>query len=258
MTTARELITICRQIGTMMEVGVDFLRILRALREQTDNPRLLELYDQIEHDMRMGGNLADAIDKAPDVFSPFAVSLIRQGDVRGDIEGAWHRLADFYKQEAQENKDLGLDASGSATGGAPRAGIGGGETVRGLEQLEWLFISFVGWIGALLLAITLVWCAAAAGFIAPRWMVPLQLGLAALLAMTAAGQWSAARDKRERSRVAEAPAPILGQNRAPVAVAPPPLSHLPADAESVRAAMDDQDGDDFEAPRFGRDEERPF
>ena len=90
-----------------MEVGVDFLRITRVLREQTDNPRLLSLYDDLEFQMREGKTLPEAMESAPDVFSPFAISIIERGEVRGDLQGAWHRLADHLKIEAQQDVDLG-------------------------------------------------------------------------------------------------------------------------------------------------------
>ena len=193
MVERRELITICRQIGTMMEVGVDFLRLTRALREQTDNPRLLELYDQIEHDMRMGENLADSIAKAPDVFSPFAVSLIRQGEARGDVEGAWHRLADSLKQEAQEDKDLGLELAESAGTETPRVAA----TPRGATPI---IVGEPAWISRLerasrrvllgaatfLATICALWSGAQAGAISWSAMVPLQLFLAALWLFTMA------------------------------------------------------------------------
>lgn len=191
MVERRELITICRQIGTMMEVGVDFLRLTRALREQTENPRLLELYDQIEGDMRMGENMADAIAKAPDVFSPFAVSLIRQGEARGDIEGAWHRLADFLKQEAQQDKDLGLDTANESATARPAFGAQHAFSAptfeasvvwkRELRRLAALSIAFLA-------ALTLVWSAAALDLIAARWIAPLQLLLATISLATATTQ----------------------------------------------------------------------
>ncbi|PQV63730.1 Type II secretion system (T2SS), protein F [Abditibacterium utsteinense] len=187
MVERRELITICRQIGTMMEVGVDFLRLTRALREQTDNPRLLELYDQIERDMRMGENLADAISKAPDVFSPFAVSLIRQGEARGDVEGAWHRLADSLKQEAQEDKDLGFEEADSTTVQEARVSVAphgapfvfsredGNSSSFHLELRRFLLgaASFLAVLSAL-------WRGAQLGLISWETMVPLQLFVAAL------------------------------------------------------------------------------
>ncbi len=201
MVERRELITICRQIGTMMEVGVDFLRLTRSLREQTENPRLLELYDQIEHDMRMGENMADAIAKAPDVFSPFAVSLIRQGEARGDIEGAWHRLADFLKQEAQQDKDLGLDepllsesaqpaSTGRAMGAASRTLSAPGEWQNELRRVFALGAAYLA-------TISLIWAGVEADWVAARALVPLQL-------LLGAGFLSAAAWKKRPARVKSA------------------------------------------------------
>lgn len=198
MVERRELITICRQIGTMMEVGVDFLRLTRSLREQTENPRLLELYEQIEHDMRMGENMADAIAKAPDVFSPFAVSLIRQGEARGDIEGAWHRLADFLKQEAQQDKDLGLDAPFETQGvsAIQRAAFA---APRGPLPFDWAGqLRRVFALGAAFLTtVALLWWSVEANLVAPRALVPLQLGFAAVFLGFAAWKKPARPTKNE-------------------------------------------------------------
>lgn len=99
MVERSELITVCRQIGGMMEAGVDILRVTRVLRAQTENPRLLELYDALDHDLKMGRSLADAVERAPDVFSPFAVSLVQQGEEANDLAGAFLKFADFLQQE---------------------------------------------------------------------------------------------------------------------------------------------------------------
>ena len=162
MIERREFISICRQIGTMMEVGVDFLRITSALRSQTDNPRLLQLYEQLDEDLRAGDSLSDAMSHAPDVFSPFAVSLIRQGEARGDIEGAWARVADFYKVEAREDIELGDNAGALEPIGARfRGGSGASSSNRGrgfagtsevFERAQRVFVSICLGL-ALLLAI---------------------------------------------------------------------------------------------------------
>ncbi|HEX9996667.1 MAG TPA: type II secretion system F family protein [Abditibacterium sp.] len=213
MVERRELITICRQIGTMMEVGVDFLRITRALRDQTDNPRLLELYEQLDHDMRMGENLADAISKAPDVFSPFAVSLVRQGEARGDIEGAWHRLADFLKQEAQEDKDLGVEATtfgvgyiptrGMPSNGlevvAPRAPVTVGMLSDLIDRIQSASLRGLTWIAAFLLALAAVWWSVELDWIGSRWMVGIQLCVAAVF-LGVAGSWLRLRMEKNRAR----------------------------------------------------------
>lgn len=222
MVERRELITICRQIGTMMEVGVDFLRITRALREQTDNPRLLELYEQLDHEMKMGESLADAISKAPDVFSPFAVSLVRQGEARGDIEGAWHRLADFLKQQAQEDKDLGDDAPAIGSGYiptrglpsnglevvAPRAPLTVGMVTDLIDRAQTSVVRGMTWLAAFLLALAIVWWSVELGFIQPRWMVGIQLCVASVW-LGLAGSWM--RLSREKDRKKQAVCSFCGK-----------------------------------------------
>ena len=105
MPERNELITVCRHIGGMMEAGVDILRITRVLRAQTETPRLLQLYDALDRDMTMGRSLAEAMSRAPDVFSPFVVQMIQQGEARNDLAGAFLKVADFLKQEQELDED---------------------------------------------------------------------------------------------------------------------------------------------------------
>lgn len=107
MVERRELINVFRQIGIMMQAGVDFLRITHVLRAQTENPRLAALYNSLDHDLTMGMSLADAMARQPDIFSPLAVSLVRQTEMRSDmaemsqdLAAAFLRVADYLQQEA--------------------------------------------------------------------------------------------------------------------------------------------------------------
>ncbi len=188
MIERREFISICRQIGAMMEVGVDFLRITDALRSQTDNPRLLQLYEQLDEDLRAGDSLSDAMSHAPDIFSPFAVSIVRQGETRGDIEGAWGRVADFYKTEAREDIELGDDVGALEPIGARFRGGGGGFSgpSRGFVGAAELFEraqvaltrAFLG-LALLLIALGAVRACVALGMVPERLQSLFELGVAA-------------------------------------------------------------------------------
>ena len=216
MVTRRELITICRQIGTMTEVGVDFLRITRALRDQTENPRVIELLDQLDHELKMGESLSEAIAKAPDVFSPFAVSLIRQGEERGDIEGAWHRLADFYKEEAKEDRELGEDAPEIGAGYiptrglpshglsvvAPRAPVTVGMLSDLIDRIQNVALRGLTWVSGLLICLAAVQGARAANIIEPQWLGVIQLCTAAIF-LGGAGSWLRARLANDRRQQAQ-------------------------------------------------------
>jgi hypothetical protein len=96
------LANVCRQIGGMMEAGVDILRVTRVLRSQTQDEDILRLCDRVDFDLKMGRAISYALANEPEMFSPFAVSLIRQGEERNTLPQAFSRLADFLDRERQE------------------------------------------------------------------------------------------------------------------------------------------------------------
>ena len=193
MIERREFISICRQIGAMMEVGVDFLRITHALRSQTDNARLLELYDQLDADLKEGDSLSEAMSHAPDIFSPFAVSLVQQGERRGNIEAAWERIADFFQQQAREDLEIGSDSAplepaGAVFGNAgntqaavpivprTRAGIVAGDV---WEQAQLALARLLVGTGLLLVVLIGARALVELGVVSSRYDAPLEMGAAA-------------------------------------------------------------------------------
>jgi hypothetical protein len=101
MIEPRELISATRQLGSMTEAGVDILRAIKVLRAQTQNPELLALYDQLAQELRLGSGLPEAMSHAPQAFSAFAVSLVRQGEARGDVATSFYRIADYLQKERE-------------------------------------------------------------------------------------------------------------------------------------------------------------
>jgi hypothetical protein len=49
----------------------------------------------------LGSGLADAMSHAPQAFSAFAVSIIRQGEARGDLATSFYRIADYLQKERE-------------------------------------------------------------------------------------------------------------------------------------------------------------
>ncbi len=214
MVERSELITVCRQIGGMMEAGVDILRVTRVLRAQTENPRLLELYDALDHDLKMGRSLADAVERAPDVFSPFAVSLVQQGEEANDLAGAFLKFADFLQQE-EASAQQGAAQQGAAQGEAFSLGSSanvpvaerpgdqhdghiqsdGRATAHALpqvalnaliERLQRAGVRALIWLSWLLLCLAVVCAVAEAGWLQRRWLsVALPAVAALFLAATA-------------------------------------------------------------------------
>ncbi|MEO6909178.1 MAG: type II secretion system F family protein [Abditibacteriaceae bacterium] len=106
MIESRELISVTRQLGSMTEAGVDILRAIKVLRAQTKNVELVALYDRLAHELRLGCGLADAMSHAPEGFSEFAVSLVRQGEASGDLANAFYRIAEYLQKEREVDSPL--------------------------------------------------------------------------------------------------------------------------------------------------------
>lgn len=217
-----EMLTVCRQMGSMMEAGVDILRITRVLRAQTANPRLLRAYDSLDHDLTMGLGLADAMARTPDVWSPFAVSIVQQGEARNDLAGAFNKIADFLAREEVDHapeggaKNDGLSAEavrevvvqvaahGVTSVEAPRV-TSTPLTVIALDglidRLQTVGLRSLTLVAGLLLTLASCWWAVETGLIERRWLNVLLFSVAALF-MGAAGVLVQRRLDSERRREA--------------------------------------------------------
>src|SRR5436309_1694104 len=97
--TSGELALFCRQIGTMLVAGVDMLRALRVAGEQTDSVRMRSVAQRIGRDMSAGRVMAWSLSRFPDLFSPFFVHMVRQGESEGVLGEVLTTMADYLERE---------------------------------------------------------------------------------------------------------------------------------------------------------------
>jgi len=72
---------------------------LDSLRDQTFNPVLKDIIQQIRNDVMGGMSLADAMARHPKVFSPLYVSMVRVAEATGNMEEVLSRIASFIDYE---------------------------------------------------------------------------------------------------------------------------------------------------------------
>ena len=97
--TSVELALFCRQVGTMLLAGVDMLRALRVAGEQTDTARLRSVAQRIGRDMAAGRVMAWSLSRFPDLFSPFFIHMVRQGESEGVLGEVLTTMADYLERE---------------------------------------------------------------------------------------------------------------------------------------------------------------
>lgn len=90
-----------RQLANLCESGMMITRALRTLVEQTENPKLAKIIEQLRDDVQKGSSLAEAMDKHPEIFPSMYCSLVRAGETGGMLEEVLWRICAFGEQEEE-------------------------------------------------------------------------------------------------------------------------------------------------------------
>ncbi len=111
-----ELAAFSQQFATMLAADVKLMPAIVTSRQQTTDELLSEVLLEVQTGLENGLTLAASMSAHPDVFSPFCIQLVRQGELEGALPDAFLKLAAHYAGTA-----------GAETGGA------GGRVVVALD-----------------------------------------------------------------------------------------------------------------------------
>lgn len=90
-----------RQLANLFEAGMILTRALRTLAEQTENPKLKVVIEQLREEVQNGSPLADAMEKHPKLFPAMYSSLVRAGETGGMLDEVLWRIVAFGEQEEE-------------------------------------------------------------------------------------------------------------------------------------------------------------
>ena len=99
--TKNDLVLFTRQLSTMVGAGLALLESLEVLHDQAESPGMKKATEVLVTEVRGGVDLSVAMEKCPKVFDPLYVSMVRAGEVSGQMDIILERLADY--QEASEH-----------------------------------------------------------------------------------------------------------------------------------------------------------
>lgn len=155
----RDLAQMCRQAGSLIQAEVNILEVLDALRHQSDKPQMREVIDSVRHDLEMGRTLATAFSRYPAVFSPFFISMLRQGELEGELGNVFMNLAQHFEGRLDDTIDRDRAA------GAPGYDL---ETMA--TAFKWIFVWLAALGSALFICVGVLMWAAAAEVFDSRWL----------------------------------------------------------------------------------------
>jgi type IV pilus assembly protein PilC len=98
-TTRKDIVLFSRELATMFKSEVSLIEALRTLAEENKNVGFKEKILKIGEAIEGGTSLSDALGLFPELFSSFYVSLVKSGEVSGQLSDVLEYLADHLERE---------------------------------------------------------------------------------------------------------------------------------------------------------------
>lgn len=90
-----------RQLATLLDSGMPLTRALATLVQQTENPKLTAIIDQLRDEVQKGNTFAEALERHPKLFNTMHCSLVRAGESGGMLEDVLWRIVAFGEQDEE-------------------------------------------------------------------------------------------------------------------------------------------------------------
>lgn len=97
----KEVAMMTRQLATLVKARIPLDDALQAIVEQSESPKLKGVMSQVKDRVNEGKSLAEALKEFPNAFPPLYTSMIRVGEVSGNLDLVLLRLADFSEYQIQ-------------------------------------------------------------------------------------------------------------------------------------------------------------
>jgi general secretion pathway protein F len=94
-----EIAAFTRKMATLLKAGIPLAEAFGALVEQAQNIRFKVPLGEVRAAVNEGTALADAMAKHPKIFDELYVSMVRAGEVAGNLDAVLTRLAEFLESQ---------------------------------------------------------------------------------------------------------------------------------------------------------------
>lgn len=93
-----QMTAFCRQLATLVDVGIPLLQSLKTLGQRTEHPKLKSAVNDVARHVEEGSSFSQALAKRPDVFSSLVVNVARIGETGGILEESLKYLAEIMER----------------------------------------------------------------------------------------------------------------------------------------------------------------
>jgi type IV pilus assembly protein PilC len=103
--TIKDIAIFCKQFSVVITAGINVMRGLEIVKEQTENPKLKATLEEVFNDVQKGKNLSGAMGKHT-LFPSMLISMVEVGEVAGTLDKILERMADYYDKEYKLNQKI--------------------------------------------------------------------------------------------------------------------------------------------------------
>lgn len=95
-----EKIAFIENLGVMLKAGISVSRALQIQVKQTKNTKFKAVLTDVAQQVESGKSLGEAMGKYPDVFSDIVISMIKVGEISGNLENSLKNLTIQLQRDA--------------------------------------------------------------------------------------------------------------------------------------------------------------
>jgi type IV pilus assembly protein PilC len=95
-----DIVIMSQQMSVMIRSGLPLIEVLNILGEQTERRSLAAVLKQVEKDVEGGASLTEAIQKHPNIFNTFYLSMVRAGEASGMLDTILDQVAHYLERLA--------------------------------------------------------------------------------------------------------------------------------------------------------------
>ncbi|NQV13569.1 MAG: type II secretion system F family protein [Parcubacteria group bacterium] len=88
-----------QNLQVMIKSGLSILRALDILNKQTANKKFKKTIGDVKQSVEKGTELASSLESYPKIFPPFYISMIKVGEISGNLEQVLKELASQMKKD---------------------------------------------------------------------------------------------------------------------------------------------------------------
>ncbi len=174
-----ELVIFTRQLSTMISAGIPLLESLDVLAAQVDNPGFAKTLRVVTDDVRGGSDFSTSLSRHPRVFAEIYVSMVKAGEVSGQLDEILVRLAEYQEASAKLKREIKAAMTYPVISLAMVLGITMFLMIGIVPQFRPIFDSLQIDLPALTAAVL-----GCSQWLVRNWLIAIGIGVAAFIALT--------------------------------------------------------------------------